>query len=244
MLGGVPNTLSQFIPDFTTCIVVAPLALLYGIAAAAIASAMKRRGVRAPFTRKTFHFLIISLAPLVQMQFGPAGVAVYAGVVALLVLGAVAKGKGFAFYDALARPSDEPRASLFIIVPLITTALGGILANIFFPGWAHIGYMAVAWGDAVGEPVGTRWGKHRYRVPSIGGVPAHRSIEGSAAVLVACMLGALVLLLLGDVAPARAIGVALITGVACAGVEAVSHHGTDNLTVQVAAAAVVTWLLG
>jgi len=237
------NSLSQFIPDTTTLLIVLPLAVIYAIIAAGIAARMRRNGVRAPFTRKTFHFLIISVAPLIQMRWGPSGVAAYAGVVAVIVMAAVAKGKGFAFYDALARPSDEPRASMFIVVPLITTALGGIIANVFFPLYAHVGYMAVAWGDAVGEPVGTRWGRHRYRVPSLGGVPAQRSIEGSAAVFTACVLGTLILLLVGDIGIARALRTALATGLVCASVEAVSHHGTDNLTVQVAAAAAATWLL-
>jgi len=37
------------------------------------------------------------------------------------------------------------------------------------------------WGDAVGEPVGTRFGRHPYRVPSLAGVPATRTLEGSLA---------------------------------------------------------------
>ena len=72
--------------------------------------------------------------------------------------------------------------TLFILVPMLMTALGGVVSNVLFPGWAFVGYMVCGWGDAAGEPVGTRWGRHRYAVPSMAGIPATRSLEGSAAV--------------------------------------------------------------
>jgi phytol kinase len=222
---------------------VAIASLAYASIAGLIVGRMRcRLGVRAPYTRKTFHFLIITTAVLVQLAWGLAGVVTYGSVVALLVLYAVLRGDGFPLYEALARPTDAPRRSLFIVIPLLTTALGGVLANVIFPATAVIGYMVVGWGDAVGEPVGTRWGRHRYRVPSIGGVAATRSLEGSAAVFfVSTLAAALTLLALHQ--PAGAVIMpALVVGGAAAAVEAVSSHGLDNLTIQLAAAA-VAWLL-
>jgi phytol kinase len=96
----------------------------------------------------------------------------------------------------------------------------------------------------VGEPVGTRWGRHRYRVPSLAGVKATRSLEGSAAVLVVGASGAALVLLGAGVPWPTAVGVGLACGVGGAAVEAFSTHGLDNLTVQVAAAAIAWWLLG
>ncbi|HEX6132695.1 MAG TPA: hypothetical protein VFZ24_01855 [Longimicrobiales bacterium] len=241
----MPDSLTRFIPDAATTLIVVPAALLYGAAAAAFVAWLRiGRGVRVPYTRKAFHFLILSAATPVHLAWGVSGVVVYGCVIALLVAFAVMRGDGSGFYEAIARGTDAPRRSLFIIVPLVTTAAGGVLANLLFPTWAHIGYMAVAWGDAVGEPVGTRWGRHRYRVPSIGGITAVRSLEGSAAVLITSMLASGVVLRLESLEPAAVLGAAVLVGIVTALVEALSHHGLDNLTIQVAAAGAATFVLG
>lgn len=241
----MPTLIDRFLPDLATTIAVLPLALLYALAAAAAVAWLRtRRDVRAPYTRKTFHFLILSAASAVQLRWGLPGTVVYGSTVALLVVATVLRGDGFPFYEALARPTDAPRRSLFITVPLITTALGGVIANVLFPAWAFIGYVAVAWGDAIGEPVGTRWGRHRYEVPSIGGVSATRSIEGSSAVLLATAAACAVMLIARGVGATAAIGAGMLIGVVTALVEAVSHHGLDNLTIQVAAAGAAALLFG
>lgn len=233
----MPTLIDRFLPDLATTIVVLPLTLMYAAAAAALVGWLRtRRHMRAPYTRKVFHFLILSAATAVHLAWRLPGTVVYGSAVALLVIAAVLRGEGFAFYEALARPTDAPRRSLFIIVPLITTALGGVIANVLFPAWAFVGYAVVAWGDAIGEPVGTRWGRHRYTVPSIGGVSASRSIEGSAAVLVASAAACTIVLIAAGVGTSAAIGAGVVVGVVTTIVEAVSHHGLDNLTIQIAAA--------
>jgi len=237
--------LAPFLPTRGMIAAGAPLALIYACAAAALAAWMRtRRGVRAPYTRKVFHFLIISAVALIQLAWGLPGVSVFGGVVALVVLYAVFRGDGFAFYEALARPTDAPHRTLFILVPLATTALGGVLANVFFAPFAPVGYMVTGWADAVGEPVGTRWGRRRYRVPSLAGVPATRSLEGSSAVFVTGVAAAAVVVALMGFPPAVALRAGLLCGAAGALVEAVSSHGLDNLTVQVATAGVAWALLG
>lgn len=241
----MPVSVDQFVPDIATTFAVLPLTLLYASAAAWFAGWLHvRRGVRAPYTRKAFHFLILSAATVVQLRWGLEGTVVYGSAVAMIVVAAVLKGDGFAFYESIARPSDAPRRSLFIIVPLVTTAVGGVLANLLFPAWAHIGYAAVAWGDAIGEPVGARWGRHRYSVPSIGGVSATRSIEGSAAVLLASSAACAIVLLAAGIDPPAALAGAVLIGTVTTLVEAISHHGTDNLTIQLAAAGAALVLLG
>ena len=241
----MPALLNQFLPDVATTIVVLPLTLLYASAAAVFAGWLRvGRGMRTPYTRKVFHFLILSAATLIHLRWGLPGTVVYGSTVALMVLAAVWRGDGFAFYEALARPSDAPRRSLFILVPLLTTALGGVLANLLFPTWAFIGYAAVAWGDAIGEPVGTRWGRHRYTVPSIAGVSATRSIEGSAAVLLASAAACALAFGFAGVDGWTALRAAAVVGLVTALVEAVSHHGMDNLTIQVVAAGAAALLLG
>lgn len=227
-----------FIPDSGVLLLVAPLALVYALGLALLVGRLRlRRGVPAPYTRKLFHFAVFTMATVVQLVWGLPGVVVFGSVLAIVVTYAVLRGDGFPLYEALARPTDAPRRGVFIVVPLATTVLGGVISNVLFLRYAYIGYLVCGWGDAVGEPVGTRWGRHRYRVPSLAGVPATRSIEGSAAVLAVGTLAAFIGLLAGGFAAADAVPIALAAGAVGAAVEAISTHGLDNLTVQVAAAA-------
>jgi phytol kinase len=235
--------LATFLPSGRMLAVGIPLAAVYSGTAAAFAGWLRTsKGVRAPYTRKVFHFFIISAAGVVQLLWGLPGVVVFGSVTALFVLYAVLREDGFPFYEAMARPSDAPHRSLFILVPLATTAAGGVLANVFFSPFAPVGYMVTGWGDAVGEPVGTRWGRHKYKVTSLAGLPATRSLEGSGAVfLVGTAAAAVALLGLGHHG-IGVLGTALACGLVGAVVEAFSSHGLDNLTVQLAAAA-VAWAL-
>jgi len=232
------------LPDLDFVILLGPFLLLFAGAAAAVAAWMRvAKGWPVAYSRKTFHFAIFTMAGVLHLLGGLPAVMLFGGLVSGVVLYAVLRGGGFPFYEALARPADAPRRTLFILVPLVTTALGGLLANLLFGAWAIVGYLVGGWGDAVGEPVGAAVGRHRYRVPSLGGVRAVRSLEGSAAVLAAGALAAFAGLLARGVDPLAAAGVGAACGVAGALVEAVSTHGTDNLTVQVAAAGVAFLLL-
>ncbi len=229
--------LSSAVPSAKTIVLAAPGLLLFTALAAGVAGFLRsRRGVRAPYTRKTFHFLIFTIAAVLHFVGGLPLVVLYGTIVSCAVLYAVWRGKGFPFYEAMARPTDAPHQTMFILVPLATTAIGGVLANLFFGAFAYIGYLVGGWGDAVGEPVGTRYGRLRYRVPSLGGVPATRSIEGSAAVFLVGVLVAFAGLVAAGNGIAVALGVALACGATATVVEAVSNHGLDNLTIQLAAA--------
>jgi phytol kinase len=237
--------LTPFVPSSQTIITVAPLAALYGFAAASIAGYLRvRRQVRTAYTRKVFHFMVFTMASVVQLYWRLPGVVVFGSIVSLFVFYAVWRGDGQPWYEALARPSDAPHRTLFILVPWLTTAAAGFVSNVFFTGFASIGYLVCGWGDAVGEPVGSRWGKHRYRVPSLSGVQAQRSIEGSTAVFAVGSAAATIGLLLQGWPPSTAAGVGFACGLAGALVEAISTHGLDNFTTQVAASAVAHLLLG
>lgn len=237
------HRLLVFVPTPDVALAVAPIALVYGFVVFAIVGALKeKRGVRTAYTRKTVHFLTFTMAGFIQLWFGVPGVVVYGLTLSVLVLYALLRGQGHSWYEALARPSDAPHRTLFILVPLITTALGGVISNLLFARFAYIGYLVCGWGDAVGEPVGTRWGRHPYNVPSLSGVKAQRSLEGSAAVFAVGAIAAIGGLLAGGQPPASALAVGLAAGAAGALVEAISNHGLDNLTTQVAASAVSSWL--
>jgi phytol kinase len=232
------------LPDTRTLLTVSPIAAAYlGIVTWFVGYLKTEKQVRTAYTRKIFHFLVFTAVSIVHLIWRLPGVTVFGIISTMLVIYTVSKGDGFPLYEALARPADAPHRTLFILVPLITTALGGITTNSLFASYAFVGYLVCGWGDAVGEPVGSRWGKHKYSVPSLAGVRAQRSVEGSFAVFLTGSIAAV----LGLMAAGLTTDTAIWGGIACGGagalVEAVSTHGLDNFTTQVAAAATAAWLL-
>jgi len=242
---GFSSFLVSLVPTFRQVVLIGPVLLLYASFAAGFAGWLRiRQSVRTPYTRKIFHFFIFTTAGVLHLTGGLSLVALFGGLTALVVLYAVWRGDDFPFYESMARPTDAPRRTLFILVPLTTTAAGGLLSNLFFGPFAIVGYLVGGWGDAVGEPVGTAFGKHRYKVPSLGGVAATRSYEGSAAVFAVGVAAAA----LGLWPAGLTLGAVALTAFACglagALVESVSNHGLDNLTIQLAAAGTAWLFLG
>jgi phytol kinase len=219
------------VPTPRVAVTVGALALFVALIGAAWVSRLRSRGVRVAYTRKLFHFVIFTSAAIVHSTWGLSGTVVFGSVVAVIVLITVARGDADPFYEALARDKDRPRRTLFIVVPLVTTALGGLSSALLTGPFAAVGYLAAGWGDAIGEPVGATWGKHPYRVPSLAGVPATRTLEGSAAVFVVASIGSGLALWSLDLGGAALWG-GVVCGAAAALVEGVSNHGLDNLTVQ------------
>lgn len=204
----------------------------------------KRYDLPVGYSRKMFHFSIFTLAGVVGLVGGFQAVQVFGASIGTVVGYAVLQGNKSGLFNALARPTDAPFARFYIVTPFLMTALGGLLSNLFFAEFAILGYITTGWGDAVGEPVGTRFGRHRYRIPTLTGIKAHRSFEGSAAVFTASLLGCVLFLLTGfDIALTRVIVVALVLAVTTMLVEAVSFHGLDNLTIQLATSGVCYLLM-
>lgn len=241
--GGTLNGLEQLVPASGMTLPVAVFALAVGIVGALSVAVLRDRGVRVAYTRKIFHFLIFTSAAGVHAVWSVPGTVVFGSVISGMVLAAVLKGEGHPFYEALARETDRPHRTLFILVPLATTAIGGLASALLAGPFAIVGYLAAGWGDAVGEPVGARWGRHPYKVPSLAGVPATRTLEGSAAVfMVASVASGLGLASVGFGASVWWAGP--VCGAAAAAVEAVSNHGLDNLTVQIVPSLVALALFG
>ena len=231
----------MLIPDLRTALWSCALAVSIAFAVGTLAAYARRRGLGVPYTRKIFHFGVFSGAAVTHSLWGLPGTNAFGAVLACVVLVAVLRGDRDPIYRVLVRDTDRPRRTLFILVPLVTTALGGLGSALLTGPYATVGYLVSGWGDAVGEPVGTRWGKHKYRVPSLGGVPATRSLEGSAAVfLVAWAAATVALWNLTD--PWQAVLVALACAAVGAVAEGLSNHGLDNLTVQLAASG-TAWML-
>jgi len=200
--------------------------------------------IKTNYTRKLFHILVFSIAGVIGFFFGFRAVMLYGGITALIVIFVIYLGEGHILYEGIAREQDKPHRSLYIGVPFITTAIGGLLNNYFFLEFALVGYLVAGWGDAIGEPVGVRFGKHRYKVPSLRGVKCTRSVEGSIAIFTMSAIGTAVALFLIGIASMQVIFIAaILTGIATALVEAVSPHGLDNLTTQVGAVGVCVGII-
>jgi phytol kinase len=223
-------------PDARTCLIGGPAALAWAAACLYGAGLLKTRGqVKTGYTRKVFHFLIFGTVVAIHARWGTSGVCLFGGMASLVIAYAILRGPGHVMYEAMAREKDSPRRTYYIVVPYLATLIGGLLSNILFPSTAVFGYLVTGLGDAIAEPVGTRFGKHEYKVPALRGVKAIRTLEGSCAVFVASLLSLTLSLALShqyDLSVASWL-IVLLIALASTLVEAISPHGWDNATMQV-----------
>lgn len=228
------------VPSVQTLLLAGPPALLWAAFCLHLAGHMKAScGWKTGYTRKIFHFLIFGTVVAVHRIWGLPGVCLFGGMTSLVLAFALWRGLGHPWYEALAREKDAPRRTHYVVVPYAATLLGGLAVNIFFPDTAVFGYLVTGLGDAVAEPVGTRFGRRLYRVPAMTGVHAVRSLEGSAAVFLASALSLTAWL---GFSPGFSFSSycwsVLAVALAATVVEALSPHGWDNFTLQV----VPAWL--
>jgi phytol kinase len=235
----------QNLPSWKALALGGPPCLAWSFAALWFAGWLQRCGTRTGYTRKVFHFLIFSTVAVLEWRVGTPAVCLFGAMCTVTVFFALWRGRGHLLYEAIARPRDEPHRTFFILVPYFTTLVGGLVSNIAFGPVAVTGYLVTGLGDAIGEPVGTRFGRHHYRVPSLASVPATRSLEGSAAVFI---MSVVALVLASAVSPHLTLGQfgilrVLVIAAACTLVEAVSPHGWDNFTMQLVPTALVwAWI--
>jgi phytol kinase len=192
------------------------------------------RGVRTGYTRKIFHCLIFLSVVVVQALWGFFAVCLFGSMVSVVVAYAVWRGSGHRFYEALAREQDRPNRTYYIVAPYFATMIGGLMSNLVFGPLALMGYLVGGLGDAAGEPVGTRWGKHRYAIPVFGKSPV-RSYEGSLGVLIVSLAALTIGIALSPELHfnIRTMVLLPLIAIACAFVEAVSPHGWDNTPMQI-----------
>lgn len=201
--------------------------------------------LRTGYTRKVFHVLIFASAVAVQAFGGFVAVCVFGMMVSVVVGLAVLHGPGDRLYEALAREQDGPYRTYYIVVPYFATLIGGLASNIFFGPLAVVGYLVGGFGDAAGEPVGTRWGRHCYLSSAGSKAMATKTFEGSFAVLAASLVALLISVAISpqlhfDLRAAIALPVIAI---ACALVEAFSPRGWDNVPMQFVPTVLVAVLL-
>lgn len=224
-----------------------PLCLLWAFAALSFAGWLKQKqGWKTGYTRKVFHFVtFITVAVLMATPtLGLPIVCLHAGMTSLVILYALLRGDGHPLYEAMAREKDAPHRTAYIITPYLATLLGGLISAIYFAPYAIAGFLVTGLGDAVGEPVGTRWGKHRYRVITATSTVSYRSYEGSLAVFIASVI---CLVLAVAMSPTLSWSPSLFylvpaIALSCAVVEAISPHGWDNFTMQVVPTMMLAWM--
>lgn len=150
-----------------------------------------------------------------------------------------------------ARESDRPHDGFHVWFSWLVSILGLELVDLTFGSLELTRCAALILGlaDAIAEPIGTRFGKHRYQVHDVlTATPRHRSWEGSLAVAVmttAIIFATFSLPWMAVVAMPisfRLIG-AVGAGLLVAVVEAWTPHGLDNFTIPLSAAVLVRGLL-
>ena len=228
--------LERFIfPSLRCWLVFFPVSFISGILFGWLSGYLKFRfNLKTGYSRKIFHFLVFTTAGIIGITGGFEAVQVFGTAIGIIVGYAVLRGYKSKLFHAVARPGDKPYERFYVIIPFIMTALGGIVSSIAFGKYAVIGYITTGWGDAVGEPAGTRWGRHKYRIPTFTGIRAYRSIEGSIAVFIASLAGCLLISFIGFHLPVTAVlYISLLTALTTMAVEALTFHSIDNLTIQV-----------
>jgi phytol kinase len=229
------NYLTVSFPNASVVLLGALLALIWSYACLSIAAYLKTKlRLRTGYTRKVFHVLIFTSAVLAQAVGGFVAVCLFGTMVSLVVGLAVLRGPGNRLYEAIAREQDGRHRTYYVVIPYFATLIGGITSNILFGPLAIVGYLVGGLGDAAGEPVGTRWGRHRYPRSTPGAIVT-KTFEGSLAVLTASVVA----LLIGvAISPElhfdlRSAIVLPAIAIVCTLVEAFSPRGWDNVPMQV-----------
>lgn len=195
------------------------------------------RGWRTGDTRKLFHLLVFCGAALIRTVNPISCVVVYGAWGVLLILYAISRGDGFPLFESVARPEDGRYRGLNIFLSLISTGAGGVLSHLLVGKAAVVCYLVGGCGDALGEPVGIRFGRHP--LPFSTSILGRRTVEGSLAVLGGSFVAALMgLILLGGEPSTAALQAGVIAFVVTI-VEMISPRGTDNFTIQISAALVL-----
>ncbi len=228
-----------FLPDTFDFLATFPLAFLYAFAVAQFAAWLKLRWHwKTNYSRKVFHIFVFTAAFVIGVLEPVHRVAAFgagSGVFILMISAWPEHPWLSSMYRALAREQDEPHRTYHLLAPFAATAFGGIATGMLFPGFYQAGYLVAGLGDAAGEPIGVRFGKHKYRVPTLSSVKCFRSLEGSGAVLLASFAAAALALHGLHYTTTEVLAGAIGAAICAALTEALSPHGWDNLTTQLAA---------
>jgi phytol kinase len=147
-------------------------------------------------------------------------------------------------YAAFDRPEDRPHTMKWLFTQYLATYMVAVPLYFYFhsigkPELLLIIILVNAIGDGLAEPVGVRWGVHKYKVKALFTRQTYtRSIEGSACVFITAVL---VLLGFQHIFTAPQLVVALLVlPIAVTLAEAFSPHTWDSPFIFLAGGLVLT----
>jgi phytol kinase len=237
MLNKLLSFFIENIPSLEVIVFWFPIFLLWTYGYLSFIGYLKvNKKVNQDYTRKPFHIIAFLGAFILQKSFGLPLVFLYAIATSLVVFYAVVRGENCLLYQAMAREKDAPYKTYYIVVPYFAALVGGFVSNILFGSLAIVGYLVVGLGDAAGELVGVKWGKHKYVVPTLSQYKTTRSYEGSLGVLIVSSLSTIIALsaFQGVDLSINSFFTIFLIGFLSALLEGISPHGWDNVTLQIA----------
>ncbi|MEM6596931.1 MAG: hypothetical protein AAF635_02000 [Cyanobacteria bacterium P01_C01_bin.69] len=151
-------------------------------------------------------------------------------------------------YAANTRSSDAPHSTFFFWFSWCVSIAALAAVDFLFTQMSvtRMAILIVGVADGIAEPIGKRYGRHRYPVLSFGDNPSFRSVEGSSAVWIATAVVVSAVALCSpnivDSYISWSFAVVTISSVITI-VEAISPRGCDNFTLLLTAAGLTNLLL-
>lgn len=198
--------------------------------------------LRVNYTRKIVHFVILIVPVVVEVitntgqytvaSFAAAGIA---NTIAMLIfINPIRKRSRVIsrMFMSLDRPEDRPHTVIWMVSQVIVGYTLMTPFTLFFQSkgqtiMAIIPVIITGIGDGLAEPVGVRFGKHKYRTHALFSRKKYiRSIEGSACVFVVSILT--ILLFISSFSGMQQIILLTVLPVAMTLAEAFSPHTWDN----------------
>lgn len=129
-------------------------------------------------------------------------------------------------YGVLLGMGDKKRDNGLIYYPMSLLLLVILYASgLISSGAIMTGVLIMGWGDGLAALIGSRWGKHEYKVYG----KYKKSLEGTGAMLFASFL---IAYLFGGLSPVMAMLLAIVA----IGLENITPLGLDNITVPIVSA--------
>ena len=132
------------------------------------------------------------------------------------------------------RTRDEPHGTFFVFLPLITGQIALYISLIFInPVFAKIAFCSMGFGDGLAEPIGTKFGKHKYKVKDILWKTENtKSLQGSAAVLIVSFLASIIILYVyQSFSYIQIIYLSILYSIFISFIEGISPRGLDNFLI-------------
>jgi len=225
------------LPDVGSVVLLLVIFAMWALLCARVAAYLKtKKALKTGYTRKVYHFLIFISAAIINLIFGFSGVCLFGIIVSCFIFYALLRRNTSGLYQALARETDYPNSTLYIIIPYLSTLTGGILINFFFPNYVIIGYLICGIADASGEVIGTMYGKHFFRVKLFNIHNSVKSLEGSSSILIiSFLIYAAYSIIVFQYLNLNLVVHIFLSGLIITVVEMITPKGFDNFTIQIVA---------